>query len=211
MDEKKLCRAMRAAAGAALGGAPVLLVSHLAFAYADASSDRFTGELNDGRTLVVEVRDVDYNDVQVFVRDEKGEVAFLPDGKYELKDGFAFRVEQNRLSFDIYDEPGYRAYHAWREIVANPNPLTSLPDPETVVDYVRYLAPDGRSYYAVQRKGSAAYEAYVVEKERLVRLTSGEYPLPETHAVAGVKEGYFVEESVAALLLAAYESKGVPR
>ena len=107
----------------------------------------------------------------------------LKDGDYRLKDGAPFRVAGGRIDFDavLSDPDGvepFRQYGAWREIVAIDNPLFSLPDPLSITDIVRFVAPDGNSYYAVQKGLNRPYQAYVVVNHALRAPADGEYPLP---------------------------------
>jgi hypothetical protein len=138
----------------------------------------------------------------------------LKDGEYRLKDGGVFRVANGRIDFDavMADPDGtepFRQYGAWKEIVAIENPLLSLPDPLTITDVVRFVAPDGNSYYAVQQGADRPYQAYMVVNHALRPLTDGAYPLPGGRAFQ-VKAGDVTPASLADLKVHAFESTRLP-
>src|SRR5262249_13197829 len=104
----------------------------------------------------------------------------------------------------------FRQYDAWREVVAIDNPIFSLPDPLSITDIVRFVAPDGNTYYAVQKGVDGPYHAYVVVNHALRPLADGKYPLPGGKTFQ-VESGKVHHASLPDLKTYAYESTRLPR
>jgi hypothetical protein len=198
----------------AVKGSPLALFTHIT-PEGDTVSERFNAELDDGTTVVFERRTTAAQRTDAFTRAQDGAARQLADGEYRLKDGARFRVVNGRIDFDaVFADPDgvtpFREYHAWKEVVAIDNPLLSLSDPLAVTDVVRFVAPDDKSYYAVQLGVNRPYQAFVVVDHTLKALADGEYPLPGGRRFR-VESGHVHEASLADLKVSAYESTRLPR
>jgi hypothetical protein len=206
--------AVRSALHQAVKGTPLALFPHIV-PEGETVSERFNATLDDGATIVFERRTTATQRTDAFSRAADGSVHPLKDGEYRLKQGITFRVAGGRIDFDaiLKDPDGvepFRQYGAWKEIVAIENPLFSLADPSLVTDVVRFLAPDDKSYYAVQLGADKPYQAFVVVNHALSPLPDGEYPLPRGKKFR-VEHGNVHEGSLADLKVYAYESTRLPR
>jgi hypothetical protein len=154
---------LKSALSKVVQGAPLALFPRIV-PEGETVSEHFNATLDDGSTVVFERRTTATQRTDVFLRSADGNVSALKDGQYRLKQGIAFRVADGRFDFDaVFKDPDgvepFRQYGAWREVVAIENPLFSLPDPSLITDVVRFLAPDDKSYYAVQLGAGQAYLA----------------------------------------------------
>jgi len=206
--------AVRSALHHAVKGTPLALFPHIV-PEGETVSERFNATLDDGSTVVFERRTTATQHTDAFLRSADGKLQALKDGDYRLKEGINFRVVAGRFDFDaiLKDPDGvepFRQYGAWKEVVAIENPLFSLADPSLITDVVRFLAPDDKSYYAVQLGADTPYQAYVVVDHQLKTLTDGEYPLPRGRRFK-VVNGAVHEGSLADLKVYAYESTRLPR
>jgi hypothetical protein len=195
-------------------GTPLALFPHIV-PEGETVSERFNATLDNGSTVVFERRTTATQHTDAFLRSPDGKLDALKDGEYRLKEGITFRIVNGRFDFDavLADPDGvepFRQYGAWKEIVAIENPLFSLPDPSKITDVVRFLAPDDKSYYAVQLGANGPYRAYVVVDHQLKTLADGEYPLPGGRRFI-VEDGNVHEGSLADLKVYAYESTRLPR
>jgi hypothetical protein len=214
MSDEARRDAVRSALHKAVKGTPLALFPHI-MPEGETVSERFNATLDDGSTVVFERRTTATQHTDAFLRSEDGKLHALKDGEYRLKEGIQFRVVNGRFDFDaiLKDPDGvepFREYNAWREVVAIENPLFSLPDPSLITDVVRFLAPDDKSYYAVQLGANQAYHAFVVADHQLKVLSDGDYPLPGGRTFK-VEKGFIHEASLADLKLYAYESTRLPR
>lgn len=214
MTEKARDQAILSALHKAVRGTPLGRFPRLT-AEGDTVSEKFNAQLEDGTNVVFERRATAIQVTEAFHKDEDGASHQLQDGDYRLKDGAPFRVAGGRIDFDavLSDPDGvepFRQYGAWREVVAIDNPLFSLSDPLSITDIVRFVAPDGNSYYAVQKGQNRPYQAYVVVNHALRALADGEYPLPGGRTFE-VASGEVHTASLADLKTYAYESTRLPR
>jgi hypothetical protein len=214
MSDDARREAVRSALHKAVKGTPLALFPHI-MPEGETVSERFNATLNDGSSVVFERRTTATQHTDAFLRSEDGRLHPLEDGEYRLKEGISFRVVNGHFDFDaiLKDPDGvepFRQYGAWKEVVAIENPLFSLPDPSLITDVVRFLAPDDKSYYAVQLGANGPYHAYVVVDHQLKPLADGEYPLPGGRRFK-VQSGYVHEGSLADLKVYAYESTRLPR
>jgi hypothetical protein len=214
MSDEPRDEAVRSALHKAVKGTPLALFPRI-MPDGETVSERFNATLEDGSTVVFERRTTATQRTDAFLLDKDGNVHALKDGEYRLKDGIGFRVVNGRFDFDaiLKDPDGvepFRQYAAWKEVVAIENPLFSLADPARITDVVRFLAPDDKSYYAVQQGADQPYHAYVVVDHRLVALADGDYPMPKGRRFT-VQKGLVTEKSLADLKVYAYESTRLPR
>jgi len=214
MSEDARREAVRSALHKAVKGTPLALFPHIV-PEGETVSERFNATLDNGSTVVFERRTTATQRTDAFLRSADGKLDTLKDGDYRLKEGINFRVVNGRFDFDaiLKDPDGvepFRQYGAWKEVVAIENPLFSLSDPSLITDVVRFLAPDDKSYYAVQLGANGPYHAYVVVEHQLKALTDGEYPLPGGRRFK-VEKGFVHEGSLADLKVYAYESTRLPR
>ncbi len=214
MSDDARHEAVRSALLKAVKGAPLALFPHIV-PQGETVSERFNATLEDGSTVVFERRTTATQRTDAFLLSGDGKVDPLKDGEYRLKEGVSFRVVNGRFDFEaILSDPDgvepFRQYGAWKEVVAIENPLFSLPDPARITDVVRFLAPDDRSYYAVQLGTNLPYHAYVVIDHRLEVLPDGDYPLPRDRRFK-VEKGFVSDDSLANLKVYAYESTRLPR
>lgn len=214
MNQTPRDKAILSALHKAVRGTPLALFPRLT-ADGDTVAELFNAQLDDGTNVVFERRATAIQVSEAFVRGKDGEVHPLKDGDYRLKQGAAFRVSNGRIDFDavLADPDGvepFREYGAWREVVAIDNPLFSLPDPLSVTDVVRFVAPDGKTYYAVQTGVDSPYQAYVVENHALRPLADGKYPLPGGKAFR-VESGKVHDASLPDLKTCAYAGTRLPR
>jgi hypothetical protein len=214
VDDDARREALRSALHKAVKGTPLALFPHIV-PEGETVSERFNATLDDGSTVIFERRTTATQRTDAFLTGADGASQPLPDGEYRLKAGISFRVVSGRLDFDaiLKDPDGvepFRQYDAWKEVVAIENPLFSLPDPSLITDVVRFLAPDDRSYYAVQLGADQPYQAFVVVDHRLQSLADGKYPLPNGQYFK-VERGHVHPESLPALKVHAYDSTRLPR
>lgn len=214
MSDDARREAVRSALHKAVKGTPLALFPHIV-PEGETVSERFNATLDNGSTVVFERRTTATQRTDAFIRSADGKLEALTDGDYRLKEGIDFRVVAGRFDFDaiLKDPDGvepFRQYGAWKEVVAIENPLFSLADPSLITDVVRFLAPDDKSYYAVQLGANGPYHAYVVVDHRLQTLADGEYPLPGGRRFK-VEKGQVHEGSLADLKVYAYESTRLPR
>lgn len=205
--------AVRSALYQAVKGTPLALFPHIV-PEGQTVSERFNATLDDGSTVVFERRTTATQRTDAFIKAEDGAARQLKDGEYRLKQGIRFTVVDGRIDFDaiLKDPDGvepFRQYGAWKEVVAIENPLFSLENPSLITDVVRFLAPDDRSYYAVQLGAGRPYQAFVVVNHALDPLPDGEYPLPGGRRFK-VERGHIHDESLPDLKVYAYESTRLP-
>jgi hypothetical protein len=213
MSDKPQESTVRSALLKAVRNTPLGLFENLTPA-GDTASERFNAELEDGTKVVFERRTTAVQQTDVLRQADDGSSAPLPDGTYKLLDGTRFTVIEGRIDFTtiLADPDGvepFREYHAWREVVAIDNPLLTLAEPSTITDVVRFLAPDGNSYYAVQQGTDNPYHAYVVADRVLKPLADGSYPLPAGRSFR-VEGGTVRGESLADLKLYSFKSTRLP-
>jgi hypothetical protein len=213
MSKKPEHSSVRSALLKAARNTPLGLFENLTPA-GDTASERFNAELEDGTKVVFQRRTTAVQQTDALRQADDGSSQRLPDGTYKLADGTRFTVNGGRIDFGtiMADPDGvepFREYHAWREVVAIDNPLLTLSDPSSITDVVRFLAPDGNSYYAVQQGVDKPYHAYVVADRALRPLTDGSYPLPAGRSFK-VEGGTVHGESLADLKLYAYKSTRLP-
>lgn len=214
MSDDARRNAVRSALHKVVKGTPLALFPRIV-PEGETVSERFNATLDDGSTVVFERRTTATQRTDAFLRSSDGKLHTLKDGEYRLKEGINFRVVNGRFDFDaiLKDPDGvepFRQYGAWKEVVAIENPLFSLPDPSLITDVVRFLAPDDKSYYAVQLGANKPYRAFVVVDHQLKILADGEYPLPGGRRFI-VKRGHIQKSSLADLKVYAYESTRLPR
>jgi hypothetical protein len=180
----------------------------------DTASERFNAHLDDGSEVVFECRTTALQRTDALRRRKDGANEALPDGEYRLREGPAFRVSDGRIDFDaLFADPDgvepFRQYGAWREVVAIENALLSLPDPAEITDVIRFVAPDGNSYYAVQRGADQPFQAFVAKGRQLESLEDGEFPLPGGRSFS-VKAGEVSADSLADVKVCAFDSTRLP-
>jgi hypothetical protein len=219
MADEARHQAIRSALSKAVKGTPLALFEHL-IPVGDTTSGSLRTELDDGSKVVFERRITGVQTTKAFRRTEDGGNPPLEDGEYKLKGGVPFHVVDGRIDFDalldalVADDPHpqfpFKEYHAWPEVVAIGNPLHSLADPLSVTDVVRFLAPDGNSYYAVQQGLNRPYQAYIVADHALRPLADGDYPLAADRSFK-VESGDVQDASLSDVKIFAYQSSRLPR
>jgi hypothetical protein len=148
----------------------------------DTVTESFNALLEDGTEVVFQRRTIAVQRTDALSRGKDGASVPLRDGWHRLKDGIVFEVIQGQIDFEavLKDPDGYqpfREYAAWKEVVAIDNPLLALSNPLDITDVVRFLAPDGNFYFAVQSGAGRPYQAYVMEGRALRPAADGRYPL----------------------------------
>jgi hypothetical protein len=179
----------------------------------DSIAERFDAQLDDDTSVIFERRTIAIQRTDALLIGKSGTAEPLPDGEYRLKDGITFQVVDGMIDFEqIFSDPNFPEvgpkYNAWHEVVAM-DPLFSL-DPAAITDVIRFVAPDGNSYYAVQRGLEQPYESFIADGRELRVLADGDYSLPGDRTFR-VENGAVHANSLADLKAYAHESTRLPR